>query len=357
MYDRGLLTADPYADAHTGQLPVSPPIDGQRDFGTPPPPFEPPPTGFGPPDSDAEREAPLFSRLRRIRSHARQRRSRSWVGVLAVVVVLLLGVAAGGWFWPGSPWYRGESAPTVLDEPMPFHSVEITVAELGTEGFVSWAYEDLNTGVVVGSPNMAETSQAGPLIAAWFGADVLRRAAESGQEPSESALAEIEAMIIEEDLGAADRVVASLEGTEDSIARMATMCHLVDVTPGAGSWQDTAISAQDAARLGGCLADGRAAGAQWTPWLLTAMRQVHRDFGIREAFPTEDQALIAVANAVVLNEADGQWRGNCLAVSQSWSLAVLQRHPATGDPNADIAHLDTVCRKVVWRLTGENEER
>jgi hypothetical protein len=236
---------------------------------------------------------------------------------------------------------------------MPFASAEITMAELGTEGFLSWAYEDLSTGTVVGSANLFERTQAGPMLIAWFGADVLRRAAENGQEPTDASLADIEAMILEDDLGAAERVVASLAGTEESLTRLGTMCHLSELTPVAGSWQDTEISAQDAARLGGCLADGRAAGAQWTPWLLNVMRQVHSEFGIREAFPSEEQAMIAVANGVVLNPADGQWRANCLAVSQTWSLAVLQRYPASDDPNSDIAHVDAVCRQVVNQLIGD----
>src|SRR5690606_21027956 len=124
---------------------------------------------------------------------------------------------------------------------MPFQSVEITVDDLGTQGFLSWAYTDTNTGEVVGSANMTEVTETGPMIAVWFGADVLRRAAEEGQEPADPVLADIEAMIMEEDLAAAERVVASLDGVNDSITRLGTMCHLNDLTLGVGSWQDTAI--------------------------------------------------------------------------------------------------------------------
>jgi hypothetical protein len=130
------------------------------------------------------------------------------------------------------------------------------------------------------------------------------------------------------------------------------MCQLSDVTPVAGPWQDATISAEDAAKMGACLADGRAAGAQWTPWLLNKMRQVNSDFGIRAAFPVADRAMIAVANGVVLKDTDGQWRANCLAVGPTWSLAVLQRYPSSGDANSDLAHVDTVCHKVVGQLTG-----
>jgi hypothetical protein len=267
------------------------------------------------------------------------------------LVIVLLGAAAGARFWPGSPWYDAPAEETVLADPRPFQSSEITVESLGTQGFLSWAYQDLNDGTVVGSANLAETTETGPMIIAWFGADLLRRAAETGQAPADADLADIEAMILEDDLAAVERVVANVDGADESIGRLGTMCHLTDLTPVAGSWQDTAISAQDAARMGGCLADGRAAGAQWTPWLLNVMRQVHSDFGIREAFPNEDQAMIAVANGVVLNEADGHWRANCLAVTQTWSLAVLQRYPASEDSTSDLEHVDAMCRQVVAQLT------
>jgi len=389
VFDRGLLTADPYADAQTGVIPMPPPGEaGPRDgsphaggfapapggFGPPagafgPPPGPPPPTAEpGPPgqrrepdraarmapggwESDDDEDMPLFSRLRRIRSHAMQKRSsRRWVVV--VLVIALIGAVAGLRFWPGSPWYYGaeDTGPTAV--PMPLQSTEITAATLGVEGFLSWAYEDVRDGTVVGSANLAEPTEAGGLLTAWFGADLLRRAAESGQEPTETQLADIEAMIRDEDRTAADRVVATLGDVGASLDRLRTMCHLTDLTPVAESWPDTTLSAQDAARLGGCLADGRAAGAQWTPWLLTVMRQVDRG-GIRAAFPPGTRTMIAVTTGVMLDEEDGQWRANCLAVSEIWSLAVMRRFPASDNPNADLANIDVVCQRVAQELTRE----
>ncbi|MBX6358311.1 MAG: hypothetical protein IRZ05_20980, partial [Micromonosporaceae bacterium] len=389
VFDRGLLTGDPYADAQTGVIPMPAPGEaGPRDSGPPTGGFVPPPGAFGPPPgmpgsptggfgtpaggfgppatvdpgppaprldpggwepSDDDEETPLFTRLRRIRSHAMQRPSRRWVSV--VLVIVLVGTVAGLRFWPGSPWYYGGSEGSAPEAaPMPLHSADVTAAGLGLEGFLSWAYEDVRDGTVVGSANLAEPTEAGPLLTAWFGADLLRRAAESGQKPTETALADIEAMIRDEDLAAADRVVAGLDDVGSSLDRLRTMCHLSGLTPAADSWPDTTFSAQDAARLGGCLADGRAAGAEWTPWLLTVMRQVDGG-GIREAFPPGTRSMIAVTNGVMLDQADGQWRANCLAVHETWALAILRRFPASGDPNADIANIEVTCQRVAQELT------
>jgi hypothetical protein len=134
---------------------------------------------------------------------------------------------------------------------------------------------------------------------------------------------------------------------------MVAMCHLRETEPAGDSWHDTVISARDAVLMGGCLADGRAGGAQWTPWVLNAMRQVRGtgDFGIRDAFPPGERASIAIKNGWLLREEDGLWRANCLAISDTWVLAVMQRYPANDSAATDLAHIDAVCQQVVWQLT------
>jgi hypothetical protein len=134
------------------------------------------------------------------------------------------------------------------------------------------------------------------------------------------------------------------------------MCQLSDAKAVKDAWSDTIISARDAVRMGGCLADGRAAGAQWTPFVLDAMRQVRGegDFGIRKAFPRAQQPAIAIKNGWVLSDSDGTWHANCLAVSDNWVLAVLQRYPSHGDKNLDLAHLDAVCQDVTRRLSASS---
>jgi hypothetical protein len=293
----------------------------------------------------------MFTRLRRIRSHARQKRSRAKIVLFFLVLVVAAG--AGLRFVPGAPFYPKAEESGPLAAAMPFHPTEITPESLGTEGFLSWAYLDLTTGQVAGSANMGETTDAESMVTAWIAADFLRRTAEIGDEPAEADLADLDTMIRDDDEAAAERIVAHVGGATESMGRMVAMCHLPDTEPAGESWRDTVISARDAALMGGCLADGRAAGAQWTPWILNAMRQVRGtgDFGIREAFPAGERASIAIKNGWMLREADGLWRANCLAISDTWVLAVLQRYPANDSAATDLAHVDAVCQQVVWRLT------
>jgi hypothetical protein len=314
---------------------------------------------FGPPPEEIEPEpepdaAHVFDRLRRIRSHARQKRKRGgrrWIGV--VVVLVLFAAAAGLKYLSFSPWSSDEAAEIPADAPIPFHATSITAADVGSEGFLSWAYQDWRdpNAAIVGSENVTQTTQAASMIAVWLGADLLRRAAEQGKEPTEAERADIEAMIRDDDRSAAERVLNGLGGHAESIARLNAMCRLTETEP-AQSWLEATISAQDAARLGSCVAQGTAAGAQWTPWLLNVMRQVRGSDGIREAFAPQLRPTIAIKYGVLLDPSTNEWRGNCLAIGTGWALAVLQRYPSTGDEAADVAHVDAVCEQVVAKLTG-----
>jgi hypothetical protein len=326
-----------YADADTARLDV---------FG--------PHEAFGPPpqETDHQRHGPHFLlRFRRIRSHAKQRRVPRWA--VFILVLGLVAVGAGLRFVPGSPL---AAIPEVLAAPMPFHSAQITPESLGTEGFLSWALLDRRDGTVVGSENMSAASDTASMIKAWIGADYLRRAAEQGENPPDSDLGDVQSMIRDDDDSAAERLVAKVGGATESVGRLVTMCQLSETKAVADSWRDTSISARDAVRMGGCLADGRAAGAQWTPFVLDAMRQVRGegDFGIRKAFPRAQQPAIAIANGWLLSEKDQTWHANCLAVSDDWVLAVLQRYPVHGDKNVDLAHIDAICQDVVHKLTASS---
>ena len=107
------------------------------------------------------------------------------------------------------------------------------------------------------------------MVKAWIGADYLRRSAERGTTPPDADKADIETMIRDSDNAAADRIIAATGGgASESIGRLATMCQLTEVQRGREVPGNTVISARDAVRMGDCLADGRAAGAQWTPWVM-----------------------------------------------------------------------------------------
>ena len=101
------------------------------------------------------------------------------------------------------------------------------------------------------------------------------------------------------------------------------------------SWSFTELTPADAARYGECLADGRAAGPQWTGWLLNVMTKVRggvKDqksdtveggrWGIIDGLPKSMQSTVSMKNGWTLY-VDG-WHINCLAIgragcSASWS--------------------------------------
>jgi hypothetical protein len=322
--------------------PISPsaPIDPVENFA---------PMAVGPDDTPQEDSHPLLS-FRKIRSHARARRVPRWA--VFVVVLGLAAVGVGLRYVPGSPFAAQTGSAAALAAPMPFHSAEVSAESLGTSGFLSWAYLDRRDGTIVGSANMTATSDSAAMIKAWIAADYLRRAAERGETPPAADLTDLKAMIRDSSDAAADRIIGLVGGPAESIGRLITMCQLNESKPGAG-WGATIISARDAVRMGGCLADGRAAGAQWTPWVLDTMRSVRGegDFGIRKVFPEELQATIAIKNGWAVRAEDGAVHANCLAIGDNWVLAVLQRYPATGDPGSDMAHVDGVCQNVARTLS------
>jgi hypothetical protein len=303
-----------------------------------------------PDQSDAADEHHHLKAFRRIRSHAKQRRVPRWA-----VIVLVLGlvvVGAGLRFLPGSPFAGGSDTAAMLPPAMPFHPADISATSLDTVGFLSWAYLDRRNDSITGAANMMNTTDSASMIKAWMAADYLRRSAERGEQPPAADLTDLEAMVRDSDNAAADRIVTTLGGPGETVGRLVTMCQLSETKAG-DVWGATMISARDAVRMGGCLADGRAAGAQWTPWVLDKMRTVRGegDFGIRKAFPTAAQPAIAIKNGWALRTEDNAVHANCLAIGDTWVLAVVQRYPSTGDFAADMAHVDAVCQDVVRALT------
>lgn len=135
-------------------------------------------------------------------------------------------------------------------------------------------------------------------------------------------------------------------GREQSIERMISLCGLTDSMPGE-DLSMTLMSARDTVRLGQCLADGRAAGNEWTPWLLDEMRAVRGmgDFGIRHAFESPARERIAIKNGWEKRAALGEWNVNCLALHEGWIMAVLTRYPSS----LPLAHGVDICK----RLAGE----
>lgn len=217
---------------------------------------------------------------------------------------------------------------------------------IDTEDFWSWALVDVATGHITGAPNLAETSTTASMIKVWLAADYLRLATEAGDRPREERLQEISVMIRDSENDPATRLYDELGGAE-SIDRLIAICGLTD-SAASWRWSLTELSARDAARMGGCIADGRAAGPEWTDWLLSEMRQVRGegDFGIREAFPAKVVPGVAIKNGYFARPEDGRWHLNCLAVGDGWALAVIQRYPEA----LGMDHGAAICRDVAAQL-------
>jgi hypothetical protein len=224
-----------------------------------------------------------------------------------------------------SPKPTPSPSPTL--KPLAVRPAKVTV---DSTGWYSWAMIDRRTGKVYGSSNMTETNTTASLIKSWIGADYLRRAAENGQTPSETRMQQLRIMIRDSDNEAAQSLWVASGGTA-SIGRLIKTCKLTDSSAYKNRWSNTNLSARDTARLGVCIADGRAAGPKWTKWLLNEMRAVRGvgDFGIRKAFPASTQKNIAIKNGWVTRDALGEWHVNCLAIGEGWTMGVMTRYPVS----------------------------
>jgi hypothetical protein len=270
---------------------------------------------------------------------------------LAVVTAGTLSVVG-----PASGTAGGAAAPVVVTSPRDsgFASATTRLApapvEIATHDFWSWALLDRATGEITGASNLDATSTTASMIKIWLAADFLRLATEREQRPGRQRLADLSVMIRDSENDPATRLYDELGGA-DTIHRLIDICGLTDSAP-SWRWSLTELSARDAARMAACVADGRGAGAEWTGWLLREMRLVRGrgDFGIRDAFPANLAARIAIKNGYFARPEDGLWHVNCLAVSDGWALTVIQRYPE----ELGLAHGAGICRSVAGQLRADH---
>jgi hypothetical protein len=218
---------------------------------------------------------------------------------------------------------------------------------LTVTGFWSWSLIDRRTGTLSGSANAAARSDTASMVKSWIAADYLRRQSERGQGVEDSRLRALSQMIRDSDNAIAN-TFNTANGGANSINRMIRVCGLTESRPvSSGSWSTTEVSARDGARLGVCLADGRAAGPKWTLWLMTEMRSIRGAgrFGIIDAFPAEVASKVAAKNGWI-NRKDGKWHIACLAVTDDWSLSVLTQYPV----GLGMAHGANICKQVAVQL-------
>ena len=211
--------------------------------------------------------------------------------------------------------------------------------------FLSWSLMDRRTGEIWGSTNQTATTWPASMIKGWIAADFLRATAAPGQDR----LDEITSMIRDSDNDAAEDLFDVL-GRNASITRLLAVCRLTDSTVDRRGWGFVNISARDAVRMADCIADGTAAGPQWTEFLLGLMRTVREgDWGIRDALTAADASKVAIKNGWLDYDDDGMWHVNCMAVAGDWAMSVLQRYPIDG-PHADESFGAQNCQNVATQL-------
>ena len=245
--------------------------------------------------------------------------------LLILGAVLLAAVLASLHLMPNSP-PTAEPSPSPTLPPLPVQPTEV---RLTAKGWWAWAILDMRTGEISGSANLTETSTTASMIKAWLVADYLRRTAEAGRTPSDARLRQLTAIIRDSNNEYTQSLYNEL-GRSKSIERLIDICDLTDSSPASdGGWSRTALSARDTARMGACIADGRAAGPEWTDWLLNEMRLVRGigDFGIRDAFPADERQHIAIKNGWIERAPEREYHVSCLAIGDDWTMGVLVRYP------------------------------
>lgn len=286
-----------------------------------------------------------------------------WIVVSTAVAVLALAAGAGAVMVGTRSGSMAEASRSVV--PMA-RSVPLTIlippeptllqpgpVTISSEGFWSWALLDTRTGEISGADNLNATSTTASMVKSWIVADYLRLAAAAGRTPTQARLAELSKVIRDSNNEIAQRIFQEV-GRHESINRLISTCGLTDTTPYRDYWSNTAISARDTARMAACIADGRAAGPQWTEWLLNEMRQVRPpgDFGIRKALPPDVAAQTAIKNGWLLRDEDGQWHIACLAIGDGWTLGVLARYPG----RLGFEHGTNICQSVAAQLLQHGQQ-
>ncbi len=225
--------------------------------------------------------------------------------------------------------------------PSPSASSEAPVQPTVTvpdTAFFGWALLNRQTGEIIGSDNyQTGTNTTESMIKTWIVADYLRRLP-ADEQPDKDTLTELTAAIIHSDNNAAQKYYL-LGGGDAVVERMISTCGLTDTTVYDGWWSRTRMTPADAVRLGGCVADGTAAGSQWTDWVLTQMRDVVGGvddqqaetgggrWGVIDGLPASLAGTLAIKNGWTPIGADGDWHVNNLAISDDWVLAVMVRYP------------------------------
>ena len=310
------------------------------------------------------------------------RRRRRTPIVLAIVIVLagvgLIGAAAytklglnpkdllsaAGQSAPPSPLPESPPPP-----PLPTLETAAVQPPSPTPKLFAWAFYDRRTGKMTGSANSTKSvNYTESMLKVWLVSDYLRRL--GTKQPSKAGLNYTRTAIRNSNDDSANWLW-SQDGRFASLSRLTQVCGLKTVKsdPG-GLWSQTTMTAQDAVRMGLCVADGRAAGPQWTEYVLEEMRHTQGStaakdqqvrtggghWGIIDGLPDNLQGEVSIKNGWTMHFADGRWHVNCLALHRDWVLAVQLQIPANNaslgqKDSSGLAKAASICASVAEQLT------
>ena len=294
------------------------------------------------------------------------------IAVLVVLVSVAVWILAAGipqsvasWRPQRSPQPEDASAtplvaPTTPPAPLlPTLAAPADPASITAEArLFGWALYDRRSGTVAGSANSDTVlNTVESMIKPWIAGDWLRRHAESGQQPTEQQLKELTLMIVDSNDPMAEKYYR-LGGADAVVERLISICGLQHVKIKTTLWSWTEMTPQDMVRYGNCIADGRGAGPQWTPWLLDTMRAVRGTvaeqqsgavqggrWGIIDGLPPPLAETTSIKNGWTSYK-DG-WHVNCLAVHADWTLGIMIRSTRGLKAAAEI------CQQVTQHLVVE----
>jgi hypothetical protein len=236
---------------------------------------------------------------------------------------------------PSTAQIVAQAAPPPPTLRAPANPASITSG--GKTSFFSWALLDRKTGTVTGSANSAtSTNSTESMVKAWITSDYLRQQAAAGTKPSDDVLNELTLMIVDSNDDMAEKYYRQ-DGANAVLQRMISMCGLTHTTLKPFYWAQTQMSPQDAVKYGLCVANGTAAGPQWTTWVLDTMKRVRGGvndqisvqkqggrWGIIDGLPPELAANVSIKNGWTGGYPDG-WHINCMAIDTAWILNVMTR--------------------------------
>jgi len=239
-----------------------------------------------------------------------------------------------------TPAVSGVVIPVHLDPPA-FEEVYDIHIYVNTDHWYSWALIDMKSGILVGSENWSEPNYMMSMGKSWIAADYLSL----HPNPNASTLSRLSAMIVDSENQAASEYF----GGQASWDRFIKACGLTDLKTVSYSWSTTGMSARDAARYGYCVYSGYATTPEWTSWIVDKMRHVRGagDFGPRALFA--DRTSVATKNGWFMLQ--GKWYINCLAVTDEWSMSILQRWPYSGESyQKAISEAELVCNSIAKQV-------